>query len=93
MSGAQKSLNKACIKKPFKPFEKLEKNVQYQVEQFMIKESTHGERIKVDFSDFWVFLPVRFYEALKGKGQIEQLNSGPTMYMTYHGKDYLYHNR
>lgn len=85
-SFVQNLLIKTCVKKTFKGFGALAKG-KYIVESFSIKDSTHGMRVRADFDDFWVYLPVRFYESLGNEDTIKKLNEGIEWVMVYDGKD------
>lgn len=81
---ALKILNTAGITKAFKSFMNL--NIgSYHVQRFRRVKFSHGVKIRVDFYDFFMYLPQRFSRVLDKK-LIGELNSTKQLTMTYSGE-------
>lgn len=83
---ALSALKSACLFKPYKSFANL--NIgSYYAEYFQRVLSIQGEtKIRVDFFDFFMYLPQRFSRVLDDRN-LAELNAQPTsVVMTYSGK-------
>lgn len=84
---AIKSLKTACQAKNFHSFRNLAPG-DYVVHRFTLVQTTHGQRIRVDFEETYMYLPERFAQILTPE-KIETLNSSltPKLMMIFGGKD------
>lgn len=83
-SSAMKALKAACARKRFASFKDLPVG-EYIVNRFSIVDTAHGERIRIDLHDSYMFLPQSFLKLLPSD-VIEDLNKAPKV-MVYNGKD------
>lgn len=80
------------MNKPFKSFKNLTIGTHY-VESFRRVSTNFGDRIRVDFLEFYMYLPDRFSRLLTD-GLLTELNNGDSdVVMTYSGKDSIVQNR
>lgn len=79
------ALKEACITKPFKSFANL-KVGSYYATYFQRESWSHGDKIRVDFYDYYMYLPQRFSRILDDK-LLNELNAHDiSVVMTYSGK-------
>lgn len=90
---AIQTLKTACMSKTFASFRNLEPG-DYVVHGFTLVHTTHGQRVRLDFEDTYMYLPERFAQVLTPE-KIESLNSSltPKLMMIFGGKDYNNRNR
>lgn len=79
------TLQKSCLKRPYKGFKDLEHG-DYIVQSFAMTNTDHGKRVRIDMEDCYMFLPKRFADSLD-QPAINELNKTPKI-MTYSGKDH-----
>lgn len=84
---AIQALKTACQAKTFQSFRTLEPG-DYVVQRFTLVQTTHGQRVRVDFEETYMYLPERFAQILT-PDKIETLNAAlaPKLMMIYGGKD------
>lgn len=83
-------LKAACLNKPFKSFKDLQHG-DYIIEGFSVVETSHGDRIRIELRDCFMFLPERFMRVLDECALANLKNT--TVMMTYKGKDRDNRNR
>lgn len=87
---ALSKLREACVKKTFKSFKDAQPG-EYIVTQFSKADTGHGERVKIQIENYFMYLPKRFNETLT-QGVMDELNKSPKI-MVYGGKDPNIQNR
>lgn len=68
------ALLESCAVRSYKSFADL-KVGDYPVRKFGFADTKHGKRLRVDLTDFYVFLPERFQIENFPPSRIEELNS------------------
>lgn len=81
---ALQALQTACEPRNFKSFKDLEVG-EYPVRGFSLVNTQHGQRLRVDLEDCYLFLPERFVLHMNADF-IAKLNSTKKL-MVYSGKD------
>lgn len=79
------ALKSACITKPFKSFNNLKAD-SYHIYNFQRVSLNDGEKIRVEFIDFFIYLPQRYTKCLDDKLLNELNNIDMAVVMTYYGK-------
>lgn len=82
---ALNTLQKSCLKRPYKGFKDLEHG-DYTIQSFSFSNTDHGKRVRVDMDDCYMYLPKRFADSLD-QAAINELSKSPKI-MTYSGKDH-----
>lgn len=88
-SAALNALKVACSRKNFVSFKDLSPG-EYIVNNFSIVDTTYGERLRVEMSNAFMFLPQCVLKQLN-RELIDDLNKSPKV-MVYKGKDVDNHN-
>lgn len=83
-SQAFQALCDACEQRNYMSFSELQPG-EYLVKYFSLVKTTHGERIKIEIGDRYLFLPERYLEKITPEG-VPLLNRKPKL-MIYRGKD------
>lgn len=84
---AIQALKTACQTKTFQSFRTLQPG-DYIVQRLTLVLTTHGQRIRIDFEETYMYLPERFAQIMTPE-KIESLNSAlaPKLMMIFGGKD------
>lgn len=77
-------LKAVCLNKPYKSF-KDQTNGDYIIENFSIVKTSHGDRVRIELHDCFMFLPERFMRVLDASALDHLKNT--TVMMTYSGRD------
>lgn len=84
------ALKRSCIAREFKSFKNLAIG-EYLVDSFQRVSTNFGERIRIEISDYYMYLPQRQSNALTDEF-IEKLNAS-TVIMAFKGRDPEFRNR
>lgn len=88
-SAAMSALKAACSHKKYISFKDLSPG-EYIVNSFSIVDTAYGDRLRIEMSNAYMFLPESILKKLKPE-LIDDLNKGPKI-MAYQGKDVDNHN-
>lgn len=83
MSSQEEAIALNALKSAYQSFKDLETG-EYIVKHFTIIQTSHGQRVRIELDDKYMYLPERFVNTIGP--HIEVLNKSPKV-MVYSGKD------